>query len=164
MKEREREREWPKLTGNLLTNCFIGKKRLNCHVHTDIIGSMLCACVYSHYWENFMRESMPICLVRRCLWTDKTDPTSVGLALSQFTNFILPSLSLISSFVLSYRSLSLSLSVSLSHPLIECLFSTLTNIVFFTFSEKMRPLVDNEVEKQFVYTFCWIWSPEMDFR
>ena len=43
---------------------------------------------------------MPICLARRCLWTDKTDPTSVGLVRSQFTNFILPTLSLISSFVL----------------------------------------------------------------
>lgn len=49
-----------------------------------------------------MRESMPICLARRCLWTDKTDPTSVGLVLSQFTNFIRPKLSLISSFVLVF--------------------------------------------------------------
>jgi hypothetical protein len=64
---------------------------------------MLCACVYSHYWENFMRESMPICLARRCLRTDKTDPTSVGLGRSQSTKFIFPSLSLISSFVLAWR-------------------------------------------------------------
>ena len=80
---------------------------------------------------------MPICLVRRCLWTDKTDPTSIGLALSQFTNFILPSLSLISSFVLSYRSLSLSLSLSLFLTLsLNVSFPLSQTLCFFTFSEK----------------------------
>ena len=89
---------------------------------------------------------MPICLVRRCLWTDKTDPTSVGLALSQFTKLYSP---------FTLLNLFICLVLSLSLFLIGCVFlSPLQKLFcFYIFSEKTHEaLVDNDVEKQFVYS------------